>query len=330
MLKNFTGLPSKEKLDAFKGIDILGAPQFTKETLETVMNTAAYYEEKLIAQERLYDMDGKVMAALFFEPSTRTRLSFETAMLRLGGQVITVAEAAGAQISSASKGETLHDTMIINDGYADVIVCRSPQTGAAQIAADAAVIPVINAGDGAGQHPSQALLDIYTIIKEKGSPDGLTVAMIGDLKFGRTVHSLVDFLAMYKCKVVMASPEILAMPKDIVAKMEAKGVAIEYRDNIMDAVKDADVIYMTRVQKERFEDIEEYNAVKDMFIMDGEVVKNFKEGAIIMHPLPRINEITIDVDEYPGAAYFRQARNGLPVRMALLALVSGAVAKGQK
>lgn len=316
---------TKAEVDAFKGIDILGAPQFTKETLETVMKVAAKYEQCLAEGKRLYDMDGKVLAALFFEPSTRTRLSFETAMHRLGGSVITVAEAKGSQISSTSKGETLHDTMIINDKYADVIVCRSPQTGAAQIAADAATHPVINAGDGAGQHPSQALLDIYTIYKEKGSPEGLTVALIGDLKYGRTVHSLVDFLAFYKCKVIMASPDILAMPQDIVDGMKAKGVEIEIRKGINEAVKGADVIYMTRVQQERFEDINEYNAVKDEYILDEEVLKNFKEGAIIMHPLPRINEITVGVDEYPGAAYFRQAGNGLFVRMAMIALVTGNV-----
>lgn len=325
MFRKLAKKPTQAEMDVFAGIDILGAPQFTKETLEVVMHTAAYYENRLAEGEVIRDMDGKVMASLFFEPSTRTRLSFETAMHRLGGSVITVAEAAGSQISSTSKGETLHDTMIMNDGYADVIVCRSPQTGAAQVAANAAKHPVINAGDGAGQHPTQALLDIYTITKEKGTPEGLTVALIGDLKYGRTVHSLVDFLAMYKCKVIMASPEILKMPADIVAEMEAKGVEVEFREGMAEAVKGADVIYMTRVQKERFADIAEYNAVKDMYIMDGEIVKEFKEGAIIMHPLPRINEITIEVDDYAGAAYFRQAGNGLFVRMALLALVSGAV-----
>ncbi len=325
MLKNFSGKPSQDKLDLFLGKDILSAYQFTKEELEIVMNTAAHYEQCLIDKKRLYDMDGKVMASLFFEPSTRTRLSFETAMLRLGGNVITVAEAAGAQTSSTSKGETLHDTMLVNDGYADVIVCRSPMTGAAQIAADAAIHPVINAGDGAGQHPTQALLDIYTIIKEKGSLNGLTVALIGDLKNGRTVHSLVDFLAMYQTKLIFASPAALPMPADITAKLRAKGIEVTETNSLAEACKAADVLYMTRVQRERFASLEEYEAVKDEFIMDGSLVKTFRPGAIILHPLPRVNEITVDVDEYAGAAYFRQAHNGLPVRMALLALVTGNV-----
>lgn len=316
---------TQAEVEAYKGTDILGAPQFTRESLETIMKVAAKYEECLASGKRLYDMDGKVLASLFFEPSTRTRLSFETAMHRLGGNVITVAEAKGSQSSSTAKGETLHDTMKINDLYADVIVCRSPQTGAAQIAADAAVHPVLNAGDGTGQHPSQALLDIYTIFKEKGHPEGLTVALIGDLKYGRTVHSLVEFLSLYKCKIIMASPDILKMPQEIVDSLKARGVEVEIRDGIQEAVKGADVIYMTRVQRERFEDEKNYEAVKDLYIMDEEVVKLFKEGAIVLHPLPRVNEITIGVDEYPGAAYFRQAGNGLYVRMAMIALVAGCV-----
>ncbi len=317
--------PTEQEAALFKGHDILSTYQFTKEELEILMRTAGYYEEALVAQKRLYDMDGKVMAALFYEPSTRTRLSFETAMHRLGGSVITVAESAKNQISSTSKGETMHDTFTIVDGYADVIVCRSPQTGVPQIGAAAAEHPVINAGDGAGQHPSQALLDMYTIGKEKGGVDGLTVAMVGDLKNGRTVHSLIEFLAMYDTKLIFVSPDSLQMPADITAKTREKGIEIEETKDLKYAVSKADVIYMTRVQKERFASEEEYNAVKDDYIIDGALVKSFKPGAIILHPLPRVNEITVDVDEYPGAAYFRQARNGLPVRMAMIALVTGNV-----
>lgn len=324
MLADFK-FPDKALLESFIGKDILGAPQFSKQELEAVLGVAAFYEQALSEGKRLWDMDGKVMAALFFEPSTRTRLSFETAMHRLGGRVITLAESPENQISSTSKGETVHDTIKMVNNYADVIVIRSPRTGDAQIAAAAATHPVVNAGDGAGQHPSQALLDMYTIIKEKGNPEGLTVAMLGDLKYGRTVHSLVDFLKYYKCRLILASPQQLAMPEDIVRKMRDNGIAVELREGINDAVRDADIIYMTRVQKERFADLAEYEAVKDAYLMTGETIQHFKPGAIIMHALPRVNEIALAVDDYPGAAYFRQAGNGLFVRMALLAMTCGQV-----
>ncbi len=316
---------SQAKINAFHGIDILNAAQFTKENLETLFLVAKEYEKCLKEKKRLYDMDGKVMASLFFEPSTRTRLSFETAMYRLGGNVITVAEAADSKTSSTSKGETLRDSFIMVDAYADLIVTRSSEKGSAQIAADAAKIPVLNAGDGIGQHPSQALLDIYTIIKEKGGVDGLSVALCGDLKNGRTVHSLIDFLSLYKTKVILASPEVLAMPQEITTKMQAKGLEMEVTNNFKYACTKADVIYMTRVQRERFEDLAQYEKVKDDFIMNGSMVKDFKPGAIILHPFPRLNEIALDVDAYEGAAYFRQAANGLPVRMAMIALVTGNV-----
>ncbi len=324
MLTDFA-FPDAAMLQSFVGKDILGAPQFSKAELEAVLGVAAFYEKALGEGKRLWDMDGRVMAALFFEPSTRTRLSFETAMHRLGGRVITLAESPDNQISSTSKGETVHDTIKMVNNYADVIVIRSPRTGDAQIAAAAADCPVINAGDGFGQHPSQALLDMYTIVKEKGNPEGLTVALIGDLKYGRTVHSLVEFLKYYKCRLILASPEQLAMPADIVQKLQAAGIAVEFRQGIDAAVKDADIIYMTRVQKERFLDLAEYEEVKDMYLMTGDTLRHFKPGAVIMHALPRVNEIALEVDDYPGAAYFRQAGNGLFVRMALLAMTCGQV-----
>lgn len=324
MLADFK-FPDQAMLDSFVGKDILGAPQFSKEEMEAVLGVAAFYEQALKDGKRLWDMDGRVMAALFFEPSTRTRLSFETAMHRLGGRVITLAESPENQIGSTSKGETVHDTIKMVNNYADVIVMRSPRTGDAQIAAAAATHPVINAGDGAGQHPSQALLDMYTIVKEKGNPEGLTVAMIGDLKYGRTVHSLVEFLKYYRCRLILASPDELAMPAEIVQMLRDNGIEVEIRHGIDEAVKDADIIYMTRVQKERFADLAEYEAVKDAYLMTEETVNHFKQGAIIMHALPRVNEIALGVDDYPGAAYFRQAGNGLFIRMALIALVSGRV-----
>jgi len=317
--------PSPEQIKAFEGKDVLTARQFSLEELNAIMGTAAHYEQALAEKRIIKDMEGKVMASLFYEPSTRTRLSFETAMLRLGGSVITVAESATNQISSTAKGETLHDGITVIDGYADVIVIRSPQTGAADIAAQAAKHPIINAGDGAGQHPTQALLDIYTILKAKGSAEGLKVALVGDLKFGRTVHSLVDFLALYGCDLILASPDQLKMPEDIVASLRDRGVKVEETNSLQDAVKVADVLYVTRVQRERFPDPSEYEKVKDLFIVDEELIRGCKEGMIILHPLPRVNEITVGVDKYPGALYFEQAYNGLYVRMALLALTTGSV-----
>jgi len=318
--------PSNEQMAKFIGKDVLDIAQFTKEELDTICQTAAYYEEALDAKKILHDMEGKIMASLFFEPSTRTRLSFEAAMLRLGGSVITVSEAAGAQTSSAAKGETLHDAIKVIDLYCDVIVCRSPIKGSRFESSAAADIPVVNGGDGAGQHPTQALLDLYTIYKEKGSIDGLTYALIGDLKNGRTVHSLIDAVSMYDIKkVILASPQELMMPEDIVANIRAKGIEIEECHDLNYAAQNADVLYMTRIQRERFQDPETYEKVKDLFVMDNSHVKMFREGAIVLHPLPRVNEIAVEVDEYSGAAYFRQAGNGVPARMAILALVTGSV-----
>lgn len=321
----FSGKPSEAKLAPFVGKDVLDIAQFSKEDLEVVMHLAAYYEEALHNKKRLYDLDGKIMASLFFEPSTRTRLSFEAAMQRLGGNVITVAEAAGAQSSSTAKGETLHDSIKVINDYADVIVCRSPIKGARFEVANAADIPVINGGDGAGQHPTQALLDMYTIFKEKGSPDGLTVALIGDLKNGRTVHSLADALSLYDVKMIFASPKELPMPREIIDSLREKNIEIEEVHDLDTACRRADVLYMTRIQRERFLDPTEYERVKNLFIMSGRHVESFRPGAIVLHPLPRVNEIEVEVDNYPGAAYFRQAANGLPVRMALLAMITGNV-----
>jgi aspartate carbamoyltransferase len=317
--------PEQATLDAFKNRDVLNAYDLTRGDLDTIMNTAGHYEELLAQGKVIKDMEGKVMASLFYEPSTRTRLSFETAMLRLGGTVITVAESASSQTSSTAKGETMHDGITVIDGYADVIVIRNPVTGTAQIAANAAKHPVINAGDGSGQHPTQALLDIYTIIKSKGKVEGLKCALVGDLKYGRTVHSLVEFLAVYGCEIILASPDELKMPADIVDGLKAKGLKVSETSNLKEAVAAADVLYVTRVQRERFPNLEDYEKVKDLFIVDEELVKGAKEGMIILHPLPRVNEITVGVDQYPGALYFIQAHNGLYVRMALLALTTGNV-----
>ncbi len=317
--------PSLERLKIMKNRDVLSASELNKEELMIIMETAAYYERALLEKRKVYDMDNKIMASIFFEPSTRTRLSFETAMHRLGGSVITVAESEKAQISSTSKGESLADSIKVIDGYADIIVVRSPVKGAADEAAKVAKNPVINAGDGFGQHPTQALLDMYTILKEKKSLEGLTVGLLGDLKYGRTVHSLVDFFSLFNCNLVFISPDELKMPEEITQNLRKKGIDVKETDDLLNAADILDVLYVTRIQRERFDSVEEYERVKNAYIVDEVIVKNLKKEAIILHPLPRVNEITVEVDNYEGAAYFRQAKNGVPTRMAVLALSTGSV-----
>lgn len=320
------GKPSQEAMDRFVGKNIMDISSLSKEELLTIMQTAAYYDQALAEKKRLYDMDGKIMASLFFEPSTRTRLSFESAMERLGGKVITVTETPKAQTSSTAKGETLYDSIRVINYYVDVIACRSPIKGARFEIDRAATVPYINGGDGSGEHPTQALLDIYTVYKEKGTLDGLVYAICGDLKYGRAPHSLLDALSKFDIKkIILASPEELRMPQENIDKIKDLGIEIEECYDLDYAAKNADVIYMTRVQRERFSSEEEYNRNKDLFIMTQHHVDMFVKDAIVLHPLPRVNEITVEVDDYAGAAYFRQAGNGLPTRMALLALVTGNV-----
>ena len=299
--------------------DVLRADQFTKEEISTIMTLAGEYEQALQEGRKLEVLSGLVLSTLFYEPSTRTRLSFETAMLRLGGDVISVAE---AKSSSASKGESLHDTIKTVEGYADVIVIRHPQIGAAQEAARATDKPILNAGDGAGQHPTQSLLDLYTILKEKGTADGLTITLAGDLKNGRTVHSLALLLANFDVRFVFAAPQALRMPQSICEQLTEKGIAIEETEDLDAGLAQSDVCYMTRIQRERFDDPAEYDRLKDLYVLTRKQVEAGKDGISIMHPLPRVNEIAEDVDGYSGAAYFRQSANGVPVRMALLALVT--------
>ena len=300
--------------------DVLRADQFTKEEIAAILELASEYERALNEGRTLDVMKGLVLSTLFFEPSTRTRLSFETAMLRLGGGVVSVSE---AKSTSASKGESLHDTIKTVEGYADVIVLRHPQIGAAEEAARATDKPVLNAGDGAGQHPTQSLLDLYTITKETGCIDGLTVALAGDLKNGRTVHSLALLLANYDVRFVFIAPPALCMPDEIRETLEAQGISVLQTDDLATGIKQADVLYMTRIQRERFDDPGEYDRLKDSYVLTRNLVHAAKDGMVVMHPLPRVNEIATDVDDYEKAAYFRQAANGVPVRMALLALVSG-------
>ncbi|MFC2105595.1 aspartate carbamoyltransferase [Candidatus Bipolaricaulota bacterium] len=300
--------------------DVLRADQFSKDEITLIMSLAEKYEAALREGTPLRVMEGKILCTLFYEPSTRTRLSFEAAMLRLGGTVVSVAE---AKSSSASKGESLHDTIKTVEGYADVIVLRHPQIGSAVEAAQATVKPVLNAGDGAGQHPTQSLLDFYTIQKEKGSVEGLTVVLAGDLKNGRTVHSLALLLADYDVRFIFVAPQALQMPREIVDRLKANGTEVQETEDLSAGLKSGDVLYMTRIQKERFADPVEYDRLKDSFVLTRQHLERAQDGMIVMHPLPRVNEITEDMDDYSGAAYFRQAANGVPVRMALLALVSG-------
>jgi len=302
------------------GQDILRTDSISQEELDLILATASRFERVLKAGGQLTNMQGKVLATLFFEPSTRTRLSFEAAMLRLGGQVITVAD---PKTSSASKGESLADMARTVEGYADLIVIRHPQVGSAQEVADTVAVPVINAGDGAGQHPTQALLDVYTIQKEIGTLSDLTATLAGDLKFGRTVHSLTYLLARLGFRLFLVSPDSLRMPAEVVNDLREMTAKVVEEPNLTKAMQQSDVVYMTRIQRERFSDPAEYEQVKGTCVIDMDMVNEAKPGITIMHPLPRVDEITTSVDSYPGAAYFRQAANGVFVRMALLALISG-------
>lgn len=303
-----------------KGKDILHGNQFTKKDIETIMKVATQFEKELKTKGVLPLLKGKLLATLFYEPSTRTRLSFETAMQRLGGGVINMGPVEG---SSVAKGETLSDTCRSVAQYADAIVLRHPKTGSAKEAADAVDIPVLNGGDGTGQHPTQALLDVYTIYKEMRTFKNLTIAMVGDLKNGRTVHALVEVLSLFGCNLYFVSPGVLRMPEEITAHLRQKGIKVEETEDLRKAALESDVIYMTRIQKERFADLAEYERVKGSYVIDAAFLDGLGKKITIMHPLPRVNEINPDVDGYPGAAYFRQMRNGVFVRMALLAMVFG-------
>ena len=265
-------------------------------------------------------LQGKILGNLFFEPSTRTRMSFETAMKRLGGEVVNLGAVAS---SSVVKGETLYDTIRMVDGYADIIALRHPRQGAAQYAADAAEVPIANGGDGAGHHPTQTMLDLFTIKQAHGTLEGLRVVLAGDLRYGRTVHSLAHALVRFNCELVFASPSSLRMPPEIISDLEKHGAKIIESDDLINHVNDADVIYMTRIQKERFPDEDEYRKVAGSFTLSASDLDSAKEGMIVMHPLPRVDEITPDVDKTRHARYFEQAFNGVVTRMALLCRMLG-------
>lgn len=296
---------------------LISTKQLTREDTEAILGVASGME-KIRASGKSDLLRGKILASLFYEPSTRTRLSFETAMLRLGGDVIT---AEGIQFSSLYKGETLEDTMEMVSQYADIVAMRHPEQGSADRAITTCKLPFINAGDGPGQHPTQALLDLYTIKKECKRIDGISVGFVGDLRYGRTVHSLSYLLGLYKnVWFTLVSPKELTMPSKVTSFFHEKGIKFEETDDMLKAL-DCDVLYMTRVQQERFTDKSEYERLKLNYILNATMMRGKK--ATILHPLPRVGEIATDVDALPNAAYFRQAGNGVPVRMALLAMLLG-------
>ena len=302
-------------------LHVLSAQQFLNDQdLERLLNLSMEMEQDIKKGKAKPVLAGKILGTLFYEPSTRTRFSFESAMLRLGGNVIS-SESAGS-FSSAVKGESIEDTIRVMNAYCDAIVIRHPENGTAQRAANVSTIPIINAGDGAGEHPTQALLDTYTIWREKKNLDGLEIAFVGDLKFGRTVHSLLQILMLQKdVKMHFISPKELSLPAQYVHLLHQKNIAFTQKNNIQEIPAGADVIYMTRVQKERFATPEGYLKVKDSCILTNEIMQKMGSETIIMHPLPRVNEIATEIDADPRAAYFRQAENGLYVRMALLQLL---------
>lgn len=296
---------------------VVSSEQFDRDLLAELFTRA-----DRLAGRRDDRLAGRIMATLFYEPSTRTRLSFESAMLRLGGAV--VGTEAAHQFSSAIKGETLEDTIRMVSSYADVIVLRHEQAGAAARAAAVASVPVVNAGDGPGEHPTQALLDLYTIRSELGGAEGVHIAFCGDLRFGRTVHSLAQLLSLFEgVRMTFVAPEVVQVGADLQARMTAAGVPFRLTDRLHEVLPSVDVVYQTRVQKERFADLADYEAARRAIRVDGEVMRALPGRAIVMHPLPRVDEIATEVDADPRAAYFRQARNGVVIRMALLDILLG-------
>lgn len=304
-----------------KGADVVSISDFSVDEINYILKKAKEMLPIAKGGKKSDMLSGKILSTLFFEPSTRTRLSFECAMSRLGGKVIGFAEPGG---TSLVKGETLADTIRMAKSYSDVIVLRHPHEGAARLAAEFSEKPVINAGDGAGQHPTQTLLDLFTIKEEKGKIEGNNVVLIGDLKYGRTVHSLAYALTMLRANLTFVAPAELQMPKEIVDYAGDKGLLAQVSTSLEDVISTADVLYVTRIQKERFPDPEEYKKVAGTYQINMKMLEDAKEDLIIMHPLPRVKEISPEVDSTPHALYFKQAFNGVPVRMALLGLVLGA------
>jgi len=303
---------------SLKGKDIVSIRDLTREEIELILAETDKMVPIARGEESSEILRGKILATLFFEPSTRTRMSFETAMQRLGGGVIGFSSIEGTSIM---KGETLSDTIRVVEGYADIIVLRHPAEGSARLAAEISSKPIINGGDGAGQHPTQTLLDLYTIKREAGEIEGKKVVLLGDLKYGRTVHSLAYALAMFNAEIGLVSPPTLRMPEEILKDLKDIGAKIKEYSTLKEAIKEADVLYVTRIQKERFPDPTEYLKVAGSYKVDLKVLKDAKESLIIMHPLPRVDEIDPNVDKTKHAKYFVQSFYGVPVRMALIKLI---------
>lgn len=284
---------------------------YSKEEIIEVLELAAEFE-KNPNQDLL---KGQVVASLFFEPSTRTRLSFETAIQRLGGKIVGFSDASS---SSVKKGESLKDTIKMVDNYCDLIVMRHPIEGSARYASEVANVPVINAGDGANQHPTQTMLDLYSIYQTQGTLENLNITLVGDLKYGRTVHSLVMAMSMFNPTFHFVAPKELEMPKGYKLYLEEKGIKFQEHLDIESVIDEADILYMTRVQRERFADPLEYEKVKNVYILNNAMLANTKDNLRILHPLPRVNEIAVDVDDNPKAYYFQQALNGVFARQAII------------
>jgi len=301
----------------FAGRDIVSIRDLTREEIDCILQMTDLVEP--LARRGSDMLRGKILATAFFEPSTRTRLSFESAMYRLGGTCVGFADPKAA---SVQKGENLADTVRVVENYADVLVIRHPLEGAARLAAEFSSIPVINAGSGAEEHPTQALLDLYTMKRERGAIDGLSVGLVGDLRYGRTVHSLAYALAQYDVKLYLISPDLLRMRRDVLVEVETR-IRVKESTDLAKTLPDLDVIYMTRIQKERFADLAEYEKVKGSYRLDAAELASAKREAIVMHPLPRVDEISADVDGTSHAKYFKQVWYGLLTRMTLISLVLG-------
>ena len=298
--------------------DIISMRDLSKEEILHILKISEEVEKDENKGELL---KGKIISTLFFEPSTRTRLSFQSAAQRLGAQVLGFDSPDG---SSVKKGETLSDTIKMAESYSDLIVVRHPLDGSARVAAEASKVPVLNAGDGVNQHPSQTLLDLYTILKEKKTLDNLKIAFVGDLKYGRTVHSLVKAISHFNPKIYFIAPEILRIPEYILDDLEELGIEYEVLEDFRECLADIDVFYMTRVQRERFPDEEEYEKVKGIYVISKEnIIGKCKDDMIILHPLPRVDEINTDLDDTKHALYFKQAKNGVPVRQAMMLIALG-------
>jgi len=299
----------------FKGRDVISIEDFSREEIDYILKNSESMESIALKGSKI--LEGKILATMFFEPSTRTRLSFEAAMLKLGGSTIGFAD---ADITSVRKGENLSDTIRTIENYADIIALRHPLEGSAKLAAEFSRVPILNAGSGADEHPTQAFMDLYTIKKEKGKIDGLKIALVGDLRYGRTVHSLAYALSLYNIELYLISPESLRMRKEVFRSIKDR-ISIIQDENLEKVIPQIDVLYITRIQKERFPDPTEYYKMKGVYKIDLNTLKTGKNDLIILHPLPRIDEISSEVDYTPQAKYFQQVWNGIVVRMALLSLV---------